>query len=386
MLTEGRARHLCRQDFAKEHGVSTQPHITVYHKCKARGVYKGFHSPSALLQFGEKLKAKAVRDISTEAELETFAGAYNVSVLGFFTSDSGADDEEEEFQEAAETFRYAHNVYFARVVPRALLSAYGSKGKKWFTKSPSVVVVRNFDEGDRDMDAVLATELSDTSLQQWIEKRTVRIVDEITGLNFAYYESLKLPMLLLFIDKSHDNRKVQEAFKAVAKGYQGKISFAYIDGKAHASRKMALGLVDDVLPAMAFNTLSGTLYPFPTHKPITQQNIKEHVEGYLTGRLQPTQASSSPQEMQAAVEEAERLGAQGLIEVSRRTFAEVCMDESKDVLVLFYAAAQQVTKDFWPYWRKTVERFRQLGIGSAQNPSPGLSVRVCGVKSVCLRP
>jgi hypothetical protein len=277
-------------------------------------------------------------------------------------------------------------VYFARVVPRALLSAYGSKGKKWFTKSPSVVVVRNFDEGDRDMDAVLATELSDTSLQQWIEKRTVRIVDEITGLNFAYYESLKLPMLLLFIDKSHDNRKVQEAFKAVAKGYQGKISFAYIDGKAHASRKMALGLVDDVLPAMAFNTLSGTLYPFPTHKPITQQNIKEHVEGYLTGRLQPTQASSSPQEMQAAVEEAERLGAQGLIEVSRRTFAEVCMDESKDVLVLFYAAAQQVTKDFWPYWRKTVERFRQLGIGSAQNPSPGLSVRVCGVKSVCLRP
>lgn len=24
----------------------------------------------------------------------------------------------------------------------------------------------------------------------------------------------------------------------------------------------------------------------------------------------------------------------------------------------------QVTKDFWPYWRKTVERFGQLGITS----------------------
>jgi hypothetical protein len=210
----------------------------------------------------------------------------------------------------------------------------------------------------------------------------VRIVDEITGLNFAYYESLRLPMLLLFVDKSHDNRKVQEAFKAVAKGYQGKVSFAYIDGKAHASRKMALGLVDDVLPAMGFNTLSGTLYPFPTHKPLTQQSIKEHVEGYLTGRLQPTQASSSPEEMKAAEEEAERLGAEGLIEVSRKTFADVCMDESKDVLVLFYAAAQQVTKDFWPYWRKTVERFRQLGIGCAQLPPPYCP---CVCPAACVR-
>ena len=48
-------------------------------------------------------------------------------------------------------------------------------------------------------------------------------------------------MLLLFIDKTHDNKKVKEDFKAVAKAYQGKISFAYIDGKAHAARKISLG-------------------------------------------------------------------------------------------------------------------------------------------------
>ena len=261
-------------------------------------------------------------------------------------------------------------------------------------------------QGDRDMDTLLATELTDTSLQQWIFKRTVRVVDEITGTNFAYYESLRLPMLLLFVDKGQDNARVLADFKAVAKAYQGKVSFAYIDGKAHAARKVALGLVDDLLPALAFNTLSGALYPFPTHRALTQAHIKEHVEGFLSGRLHPTQASSSQQEVTAAQDEAERLGAHGLIEISHKSFqqvldslrpprvrhpipfapmlakasplpaleilcpdtchaiAQVCMDETRDVLVLFYSAAAQVTKDFWPYWRKTVERFGQLNVTS----------------------
>lgn len=173
------------------------------------------------------------------------------------------------------------------------------------------------------MDTLLATELTDTSLQQWIFKRTVRVVDEITGTNFAYYESLRLPMLLLFVDKGQDNARVLADFKAVAKAYQGKVSFAYIDGKAHAARKVALGLVDDLLPALAFNTLSGALYPFPTHRALTQAHIKEHVEGFLSGRLHPTQASSSQQEVTAAQDEAERLGAHGLIEISHKSFQQV---------------------------------------------------------------
>ena len=46
--------------------------------------------------------------------------------------------------------------------------------------------------------------------------------------------------------------------------------------------------------------------------------------------------------MKAAEQEASRLGADGLVEVSHKTFTQVCMDESKDVLFLFYAAPAQV--------------------------------------------
>ena len=133
------------KEFANEHGVSTLPHITVFEKCKARGAYRGLHSPAGLLAYGQKLRADAVSVLTTEADVEAFAGAHNVSVLGFISDDSGAEEEEEEFREAAGMFRYTHNVYFALVTAPSLLGTF-SKREKWFVKSPSVVVMRNFDQ------------------------------------------------------------------------------------------------------------------------------------------------------------------------------------------------------------------------------------------------
>ncbi|KAJ1496039.1 hypothetical protein T484DRAFT_1760313 [Baffinella frigidus] len=37
------------------------------------------------------------------------------------------------------------------------------------------------------------------------------------------------------------------------------------------------------------------------------------------------------------------------------------MDATHDVVVLFYSAPAKATQDMWPYWKKTVERFRLLG-------------------------
>jgi len=76
------------KDFANEHAVSTLPQIIAFEQCKAKGTYKGYHAPSHMRRYGEKLKASAVTTISTDREVEDFAGAYNVSVIGFFASGS----------------------------------------------------------------------------------------------------------------------------------------------------------------------------------------------------------------------------------------------------------------------------------------------------------
>ncbi|KAJ1496038.1 thioredoxin-like domain-containing protein [Baffinella frigidus] len=253
-----------------------------------------------------------MRGLVTVPEVEAFSEAHNVSVVGFFGG-GGGEDEEEEFAEAAETLRFAHsvhvtagpepmrlasellsgtlrfahNVHVAAVRAKAVVAHFIDA--RWVKRAPSVVVTRNFDKGEKDRDAVLMTELPDESVERWISKRTVRLVDEVTGQNFAYYESLRLPMLLLFVNKTVDNSAILKLYKQAAKDYQGQISFVSIDGVLFASRKLALGLVDDVLPAMAMNTLDGALYPYPTHQRIDLQGridlqaVSSFARGFLGG-------------------------------------------------------------------------------------------------------
>jgi len=313
-----------------------------------------------LRRYGQKLQAPSVQELVSAEEVLSFSTEHSVSVIGFFGDDE-YEEEEEEFGEAGEAFRYVHNVYLAKVKSSALVRRFAGTDK-WFKKTPSVVVFRNFEKDDADRDEVLITELADQSLQDWIATRAVRLVDEITGQNFVYYESLRLPMLLLFVDKQVQNSAVLKHFKAVARDYQGRISFAFIDGKVHAARKVALGLIDDNLPALAFNTMTGALYPFPTHLPLSESTIRRHVEDFLAGRLQEKPKSQSEEEVGAAHEEAVKDGADGLVEVTLKSFHTVCMDPTADVMVLFYNPQSQVSKDFWPYFRKTVERFQALGI------------------------
>lgn len=77
------------------------------------------------------------------------------------------------------------------------------------------------------------------SSQDWIADKSVRLVDEITNGNFVYYESLRRPMLLLFLDKKANNRDVLRSMKAVAKRYKGSISCGWLDGKMYAGAPLA---------------------------------------------------------------------------------------------------------------------------------------------------
>ena len=46
---------------------------------------------------------------------------------------------------------------------------------------------------------------------------------------------------------------------------------------------MALGIAHESLPAMAFNTLDGALYPFPPNRRLTTEAIAGFARDYRTG-------------------------------------------------------------------------------------------------------
>ena len=88
----------------------------------------------------------------------------------------------------------------------------------WVVKTPSVVLHRHFGR-DTLRERLWLTEHADGTLTEWLKKRrwagmahllnnpdddatrSIKLVDEMTHLNFKQYEDLRLPMLMLFVNK-----------------------------------------------------------------------------------------------------------------------------------------------------------------------------------------
>ena len=109
-------------------------------------------------------------------------------------------------------------------------SAFKAKPHSWIDRTPSIVLVKQYGIIDGEVDSVscqrilrcrnqhkpalilrlfskdrkalnLAEFFGDgMSLKEWISKGIVRLVDELTATNFALYESLRLPMLIMFLN------------------------------------------------------------------------------------------------------------------------------------------------------------------------------------------
>lgn len=222
------------KEFADEHGVTSLPAIKFFHKCKDKGLFKGTHSKAALEAYVKKVTDPVTTTLRTSQEVEAFSKAHPVSVIGFFANPSGESDEIDDFSEAAAELQYTHNTYFAIVRDRNAMAPYmGKADSLWFKKSPSTVIFRNIDGDEQERDTLLMSELN-ARLQDWIMDKSVRLVDEITSGNFVYYESLRRPMLLLFLDKEANNRALLKSIKAVANRYKGVLSCGWLDGKMYA--------------------------------------------------------------------------------------------------------------------------------------------------------
>jgi len=363
------------KEFADDHGVTSLPAIKMFHKCKPKGSYKGVHSIKGMRNYTKKVTGQPYTHLRTRAEVAAFAKAHPISIIGFFEKPDMESDEVDDFAEAATDLQYSHNTYFGMVNKRDVMAPFkGQADSFWIKKSPSIVIFRNTEEGgvgdddDQERDALLMSELN-TNLRDWIMQKSVRLVDEITNHNFVYYESLKRPMVLLFLDRKAANRGVLNAIKAVARRHENKLTFGWLDGHAYAGKMSALGLTSGTLPALAINTMQHGRFAFPASGEFTEAAISQWIDEFIAGRLeQGSQAESA-----AARGEGGGLMSKspepvkGLVEVSKDTFiSEVLQDSQHDVVVLFHTSTQESSSNFHLYWKKVVERFSALGIKSVK--------------------
>ena len=119
-----------------------------------------------------------------------------------------------------------------------------------------------------------------------------------------------------------------DTIKPLAEKHKGVINFATIDAKAFGAHAGNLNLEVDKWPAFAIQDIAkNQKFPFDQTKKITEKEIGAFVDGFVSGKIEPSIKSEPIPEKQDGP----------VTVVVAHNYKDIVLDDSKDVLVEFYA-------------------------------------------------
>lgn len=337
---------------------------------------------------------------------------HTVVVVGFFSSHLGIEEDEyEDFIDIAKELQSKEDVYFGVVTNAAVSKEY--KAKKIIDRTPSLLLQR--DKNTRftiNMDEFIG---EDYGIKGWIERKSIPLVGKLTPESFRLYEKLNLPMALLFLDLTHEDRvstnltdthvvggksggilneMLLEEYRKVAAEYGDRVSFVYLDGVSHQDQMRSLGIYGGAegLPSLGFNTKDGRQAPFPNELPINYDTMNRYCAEFLSGKLRNTKDSlefvkkelqsvtpinpkntavrkapkRAPEPEQGVSEQYGdgRPGDDAILQVTAENFTEIVLNDDKDVVMVFYSVGCESCAHFAVYYKRMAMRFKELGYPS----------------------
>eukprot|EP00981_Chlorochromonas_danica_P004016 scaffold766_cov167-Ochromonas_danica.AAC.4 len=404
------------KSWAAELGVMELPAL-VFIKKHRPILYRGLHTIPSIKQFLMKMTSPTpVQTLKSVEEVKTFLTSRKeeqfalstIMTIGFFSDHKEVEEDDyEEFMEIAQELQSNEDLYFGIVTDRRVAQWF--KTNKTIDRTPSILL-----EGEDSRHTINLDELygEQQGLKGWITSRSIPLVGKINGRNFALYEKVQKPMLLLFLDLTDEyqssqpgrvlggrsggilNEVLVEELRAVAKEHRDRLLFGYLDGTLYEDQMKALGLFGgkERLPSLAFNTRDGLQLPFPEELPINQDTLLQFCADFISGKLR-TKADlramaaralqravpintkntvtrqarrASPEVVQGVSEQFGdgKLGDEAIVQVTAQNFEDVVMAEDKDVILLLHAKECASCSHFAVYFKRMALRFKDLAIPS----------------------
>jgi len=308
----------------------------------------------------KKQNQPAITTLNNIQEVNTFSDLEKVVIVGFF--DNRDSKEYELFKNTANQLRDSFT--FGEVVGQPDVNKeFGVDG------TVGVVLFKQFDERKN----ILSSDAFDT-LAQFINTYSVPLIDEIGPQNYKSYVDSGLPLAYLFVDLTVEGQKDEYLAKVndLAKSTKGKLNWVYIDWAKYAKHSERLGLSGTKVPALAIEKMDvGTHYAYDEAAEITATDVESWINKFLSGDLKPTIKSEPVPENN-----------NGPVKVVVATnFEEIVNDNSKDVLVEFYAPWCGHCKQLVPTYEELGKTFADTSVviakidATANDVNPALGIR-----------
>lgn len=254
----------------------------------------------------------------TAANFEEFKKADKVVALAFLSSSAEAPGPE--FSTTAEKHR--DDYLFG-------ISTDAEAAKAAGVTPPAIVLYRSFDEPQTTYPYPISS-ANVEELEGWIKDLSVPTIDEVNAENYMVYAQSGKPLAYVFLDPTDSRRdEIIETVKPIAAENRGHINFVWIDAIKFGDHAKALNLPEAKWPSFVVQDLTKQLkYPLDQSKDFTAENVKEWIDLFNAGKLEP-QLKSQP------VPESQDEPVYNLV---GKEFEQVVFDDEKDVFVEFYAS------------------------------------------------
>ncbi len=259
-----------------------------------------------------KQSLPAVSNLNAET-LEEFKTADKVVLVAYVDASDKASNEV--YTTIAEKLR--DNYLFGATNDAALAEAEG-------VTPPAIVLYKEFDEGK----AVFSEKFDEDAIVSFTKTASTPLVGEVGPDTYSDYMSAGIPLAYIFAETLEERKELGDALKPLAEKYRGKINFATIDAKSFGAHAGNLNLPTDKFPSFAIQeTVKNQKFPFDTEKEITIETIGTFVEDFSAGKIEPSLKSEPIPETQEGP----------VTVVVGKTYEDIVLDDTKDVLIEFYA-------------------------------------------------
>ncbi len=267
---------------------------------------------SSITSYMIKQSLPAVSILTAET-LEDFKDTDKIVVVAYI--DASDKSSNETFTKVAESLR--DSFPFGASNDAALAEAEG-------VTAPAIVLYKQFDEGK----ATFSEKFDDEAIKTFVKVSSTPLIGEVGPDTYSSYMSAGLPLAYIFAETPEERKELGETLKPLAEKFKGKINFATIDAKSFGAHAGNLNLPTDKFPSFAIQeTVKNQKFPYDTEKEITLKAITSFVEDFNAGKIEPSVKSEPIPESQEGP----------VTVVVGKSYEDIVLDDSKDVLIEFYA-------------------------------------------------
>ncbi|KAM7224241.1 protein disulfide-isomerase [Rhypophila decipiens] len=299
-------------ELCQQYGVEGYPTLKVFRGLDNISPYKGQRKAAAITSYMIKQSLPSV-SLLTKDTLEDFKKADKVVIVAYIDAADKASNET--FRKIADKLR--DNYPFGASNDAALAEAEG-------VTAPAIVLYKEFDEGK----AVFTEKFDVEAIEKFTKTAATPLIGEVGPETYADYMAAGIPLAYIFAETPEERKELSDALKPIAEAQRGVINFATIDAKAFGGHAPNLNLKAEKFPAFAIQeTVKNQKFPFDQEKEITHDVIKAFVDDFVAGKIEPSIKSEPIPETQEGP----------VTVVVAKNYNDIVLDDTKDVLIEFYA-------------------------------------------------